>query len=41
MKCKYSRPIKQDNTKTGPFTLILEVKGIYRDPLGLSQSELL
>lgn len=41
MKFKYNHPIKHDNTETGPFTVVLEVKVIHKNPLDLSQSELL
>ena len=33
MKCKYNRPIKQDNTETEPFTPFLEMKDIHRELL--------
>ena len=39
IQCKLSHPIKQDKTKAKTFAL--KVKGIHRDPLYLSQSELL
>ena len=41
IQCKLNHPIKQDKTKERPSTLALRVKDVHRDPLDMSQSELL